>query len=277
MNETARADGDDGRPAGEGQPDDATPGRGLLATDAVLVRQHLVDGAREHVRQLVADHRPDEPGGTDWLLPGEDVATVSLFLGAEEPALLWYVEVTDDPWDAPAAELVARSPLFDAGLGEHVRGAATAVDAREEVVHAVNPSRPGVPENPDVVLVRLGVKPGPGTWLARGLAGAVDAMEGTWLHRRAERSSQAILEEERMWTETLWLERQGGAYTVRWYMEAEDMAHVQDAYDESERRVARWSEAVLDRLFEQPVATLSDPGTASEWELLAHATAPDRR
>jgi hypothetical protein len=255
-------------------------------TDAVLVRQPLspgpgADGAVETVLEAC---RPDDPAGTEWLLSGDDVVTVSLFLAEDDPALLWYVEVTDGPWRAAGEEVVARSPLFDAGLGELLEGDAVRagedddawVDARRLVVHAATPGRPGRPDDPDVVMVRVGVEPGLPAALARGVTRIVTALQGTALIRPVERSSTQVLLDERMWTETLWLEREAGRYVVRWYMEADDLAYVQDTYEDHGSRVARWSEGLLDRLFVQPVRTLSDPTTASGWTLLAHAASPGR-
>ena len=248
--------------------------------EAFVVRQPVAADETDAVRELVAEREPGSAVGTDWLLGGDGVATVTLFLEATggPDALVWYVEVTDGRWNAPEADLNTRSPLFDAGLDTHlVEADASGPDEVEQVVHMSNPNRPENPDGCDVVMVRLGIRPGAATWIARFLAGAVDRLEESWIHRRFEASSAEVIEDERMWTETLWLERSGGGYAVRWYMEADEMDHVQAEYERSDTRVARWSNVVLNRVFEQPIETLDDPVAASDWELLAHATNPEHR
>lgn len=247
-------------------------------TDAFVVRQPITAGKTDTVRALVGGRHPATADGTGWILSGPDVATVSLFLerGGSTDALVWYVEVTDGAWADPVQELLGRSPLFDAGLSEHLDDAVRGVDAAEQVVHAHNPARPGTPDGCDVVMVRLGIRPGPGSWIARLLARAINLLEGTWVQRKFEDSSADVIEDERMWTETLWLERSGSSYAVRWYMEADEMDYVMEAYEASDNRVARWSNDVLNRVFEEPIEALGDPRDVGDWELLAHATDPER-
>lgn len=249
-------------------------------TDVVLACQPLHSGVTAgDVAAVVETCRPVEPGGTEWLVDGDDVVTASLFLAADGPAVVWVLEVTDGARGDPAGEVVARSPLFDAGLDELLADDGSdrdPVDARELVVHAANPLRPGRPDDPDVVMVRLGVRPGAAALLARGLARAATTLLGTPLARPVERSATDLLVDERMWTETLWLEREGDQHVVRWYLEADDLAHSQEAFDANDSRVARWSEAVLDRVFLDDVDVVADPAGADGWTLLAHATDPER-
>ncbi|MFB6271058.1 MAG: hypothetical protein ABEH83_14025 [Halobacterium sp.] len=258
----------------------APPPEAYERTDAVYVEHPVRDGAADAVEALVASERPNGAADAAWLVDGGDVATVTLFLrnGDDGAALGWYVEVTTDAWDGPDAELRERSPLFDAGLAAHLdETARRRVNASEQAVHVCNPARPGTPDDPDVVLVRLGVHSGVPAAIARGLVAGIDLLEDTWLHRRLVAASGDVIEDERMWTETLWLERTRGDYAVRWYMEADDLEHVNEAYEESDNRVARWSDAVLSRVFEEPVQALGDPLAASDWTVLAHATDPANR
>jgi len=263
----------------------STAVEGSARTDAFVVRQYVAAGRADDLRDRIEAARPADgtAAATDWLLAGEDVATVSLFWDRRErasPALYWYVEVTDgSAWGDPAATLSERSPLV-ADLDDLLVGAPRVFGTDEEIVHAHNPARPGTPVSPDVVLVRVGIRPGFATTLFRGLVGAIDRLDDTPVGRQFEKSSVEVLEEERMWTETLWLDADDEAYdghSVLWYMEAEDMDVVTDAYEQTDNVMARWSELVLNHLFEQPMALLGDPRDASGYELLAHATNPTLR
>lgn len=263
-------------------------------TIGFVIRQPIAPGETPSVRDRIAEGRPADESGIAWLLPGDDVATVSLFLvrgdggtdegedenesGSEdEDALVWYVEVEDDgAWADPVAELARRTPLY-AGSEGSLAGAPRLYGDAEQVVHASNSSRPGRPESPDVVLVRIGIESGLATRVARLVAGAVDLLEGTRVARKLESSSGEVIEDERMWTETLFLDDADDDYAILWYMEADDMDQVMEVYETTDNRVARWSEVVLDFLFEEPMAALGDPMDASEYELLAHETNAARR
>lgn len=250
-------------------------------TRSFLLRQPIAASETHAVRDLVAGRRSGDEADASWLVPGDDVVTVSLFLDRHDgtgDALVWYVELADgDAWTDPAATLAGRSPLYDDGLERHLSGETALYGDAERVVHVHNPARPARPDPADVVLVRLDVEPGLGTWLARLLAGLVDALAGTWVERRLVAASGDVIEDEEMWTETLFLEASDGEYAVLWYMEAADMDRVVEVYETTDNRVARYSAVVLDRLFESPMATLGDPMAASDYELLGHGTNAARR
>lgn len=252
-------------------------------THAVLIRQPVTPNDVEAVRDRLDVMRPDEDGGSSWLLPGDDIVTVSLFLSdhdaardEHEIALVWYIETTT-AWTDPAATLRRRLASAAPGLGELVTAEATVYGAAEQAVHAHNPARPGRPGSVDVVLVRVELEPGVGTWLMRGITSLFDALDGTWADRKLKKSAVGVLEEERMWTETIYVDDPDRPTALLWYMEAEDMAQVVDVYETTDNAVARWSEVVLNRVLETPMTLLGDPMAASDYELLAHETAPERR
>lgn len=252
-------------------------------TNTVLVRQRLGEDDADAVRESVERQRSTEPG-TAWLVGGDDVATVSLFSETTDDAateLVWYVETVGDRWESPAGELERRSPLLDAGLTDTLAICDLAGrDATRQILHVQNPARPGTREDCDVVMVRMPIERRPGTWLVRALTGAYTRLAGTRLLRGFEQSAAGIVEAERMWTETLWLERTRSGYAVRWYMEADDMDRVMSAYEESDDRVARWSNSFASTVFGAPVTELGHPADAMDAdgrELLAHATAPELR
>jgi hypothetical protein len=243
----------------------------------------------------------DAGRGAEALLPGVNAATVSVFVreaDGDAPQLAWFVEHEEGPeWRDPAAAIRDHSPLFPAlaeALGD---GDATVVadtaPATAELVHAALPDRPvsfdagtselpvvgprkaGGSPRPDVVPLVLRVRGGLGSLFARALAGAFERTPG-WLEAKFESSSLDIMEAEGMYTETLLLERGEDGYRLWWYMESGGMEQVQDAYYESDSRIARLSERVLGWVLERPERVLVEPVAATEFDLLAHAVAPDR-
>jgi len=250
---------------------------GFGETHAVLVRQPITPERRGDVRDVIAERRPAD-GGTEWLLSGGDVVTVSLFCHHDDAgdALIWYVETTEE-WEEPATTVTDRVASAESGLDELVTGGATVYGADELAIHAHNPHRPGTPGTVDVVLVTVGLEPGPGTWLTRAITGLLDRLKGTWLGRKLQASSVEVLEEERMWTESIYVDDPARPTTVLWYMEAGDMNRVMNVYETTDNSVARWSEVVLNRIFETPMTLLGDPMDASDYELLCHETVAHRR
>ena len=233
----------------------------------------------------------DDPAG------GDDPAVSAVPAGSEDPTvgrptLTWYLEVPPDSsgWASPAARLLAVSPLFaDEAVRDAVdHGNAQVFSAAEAFVHARLPERPGTPDPVEVVLVRVPFEPGLPSLAMRGLAGLVRALRGTWVEDRMEAESREVLVEEGMWTETLWLVADGRDSAGRsgprtsagagllWYMEAEEMERVMDAYEDSETFVARASEWLAERVLAEPLSALGDPAAASDFELLVHLTDPDR-
>lgn len=252
-------------------------------TDAVLVRHRLRHGVADTVRAFVERHRPDEPG-VAWLAGGDDVVTVSVFLEANDDAtadLVWFVETAGDRWESPEEELERRSPLFETGLRDFLADDdPPSRDATRQLLHVHNPARPATHHDCDVVFVSVPIEHRPGGWVVRALAAGYTRFAGTRLVSGFEQSAASVVAAERMWTETLWLERTGDGYVVRWYMEADDMDRVMSAYEGSEVWVARWSNHAVSTVFGAPVADLGHPADAMNTdgrELLAHATEPELR
>jgi len=282
------SDADAARPT-ESTPDREARRRGAAGgnpvefarTTSFLVARPLAPGSAEAVRDRVDESRPDGESETARLVPGDDVVTASLFLAERDgrpDALVWYLEVErgDGAWTDPVAALGRRTPLYD-GAEELFTGSARLYGDPERMVHASNRSRPDRPEAPDVVLIALDIRPGVGTWLARSVAGLIDALRGTRIERELRAASGEVIEDERMWTETLFLAETDGEYAILWYMEADDIDRVMEVYETTDNRVARWSEVAFDHLLGTPLAALGDPAGASEYELLVHETNAARR
>lgn len=246
--------------------------------------------------------------GADAILPHPDVETVSLFrdTGKDTPILGWYVEHEDSSaWKDPATVIRDTSPLFEQGLegllsDSPPRVIADGSEGIQELVHATLPQRPrtypdqrsrlpilcGDPDGndarstdsndtPDVVLIRLKIRPGVGSALAR-LFGWLFDRTPEWLESRFETWTEPILEAEGMYTETLLLEHAAERYVLWWYMETGDMGQVYEAYEESDSRIARLSERVLGLALENPARIIQSPMITSDFELLAHAVSKDR-
>lgn len=276
-------------------------------TDPVVLRQRIAPGSADAVAELVREQLECRDGATvGALVPEDGVSTASLFVERTTDAtdsLVWYVEVEDaesHPWTDPVTAVVRGSPLFDAGLGDlldtpdSARVYSGSSNRAAVLVHAHYPDRPKSTEartdalpaflssadagpTPDVVLIRARVRPGWVTRFVRALAGLTDRLDDDgWVERKFEDWTEPVLEEEGMWTESLFLERTDGDCSLLWYMEAEDMKRVGEAYYETSNLVARISEVVLGRILEDPATVLDDPVTRSDFDLLAHAVASDR-
>lgn len=259
-------------------------------TAPIVVRQPL-RAEPESVRGAVEQRCVDGAGTPETLLPDATVVTCSLFLDGVhsnrpggEPALAWYLEVprAAREWTAPAARLLESSPLFegaDRQLVDH--GRSDVLGPTEYFVHGRLPGRPGRPDDPDVVLVTVPIEPGLATLAARGIDTLIRRLGGTWIESRMEAATREILEDERMWTETLWLraseatDGRDGCEIV-WFMEAASMAGVVDAYEASDTGLARGSAWVMDRIFAVPMDELENPLDIGRTELLVHLTDPDR-
>jgi hypothetical protein len=252
-----------------------------------------LDDLRETV---VAELDDTEGSGLAELLPLAGVSTVSLFVHEPDDGqtgLVWYVEHDrDERWRDPARIVREHSPLFRA-LAEHLTADEPTVVAEgspdaTSVVHMSVPGRPRAYANrtddlpavlsdddsdagvPDVVPLRLTIRPGLGSLFACALAGLIERTPA-WLEAKFEAASLDVLEDEEMYTETLLLERTGDGYDLWWYMEADNMEQVGEAYYETDNRVARVSEHVLGWVLERPEHALAHPTQASDFELLAHA------
>lgn len=264
-------------------------------TDACFVSWPLGVDAVDGLRATVARELDGADGsGVAELLPESGVSTTSVFIYHDHrPEFVWYVEHDGGgAWENPATAVRDASPLFPA-LTDHLAPRAATVVAdldpdAVEVVHASLPDRPNAYADrsgelptvlsgndadagvPDVVPLRLAIRPGLGSLFARVSAGLIDRTPD-WFEAKFEAASLDVMAAEGMYTETLFLERTPNGYDLWWYMESGSMAQVYEAYYESSSRIARVSEHVLGWVLERPERALAHPVEASDFELLAHA------
>lgn len=129
----------------------------------------------------------------------------------------------------------------------------------------------------EVVLLRLSVRPGLAERLARGLARVMNLFDDDGRVEGAfEEWSEPVLEDEGMYTETVYLDEGDHGQELLWYMEARSMDRVLEAYFETDNLVARVSEIVLNRLLVEPERMFEDPAERAGAEWLVHAVDPDR-
>lgn len=297
---------------------------------SLLVRQAVRRDRADEVAPFVVDYARDNASrGLSALLPGENVwtATVLLERGEFGPALWWYVELADGAdgsWSNPE-DAVGQSPLWAAGLADFLDlGPPIRVYGPDRfdsllVVHARHPDRPttyrtggdglaqpdgewspevvladdGPANVPDVVFVRWRLRPGPATWFMRGFARFANWVdEDSWLERKLTEWSEPVLEEENMWTESVFLER--GVQTspaatndrpevrrepgtaVLGVMETADMKGVPEGFYRTDNLVARVSEYVLGWIVEDPAQALRYEALQTDFEPLVHAVDPER-
>lgn len=250
-----------------------------------------VDAVTERVERTLAGSDPQR------LLGLEGASTASLFLdrSGSDPELLWYVEVPRTivaKWADPERTVADAFPIGHDALAEPSQ----ATD-RSLLVHAANPRRPrrlaadgsnsneagtlavavdGTVPGVDVDLVRMDLEPGLperfADWFAKVSRRVID---GELDLGRVEAWSGEMLDAERMYTESLLIERGDDGYAGYLYMEAADMQGVYDAYYDTRNPVARASEHLLGRLLRNPECVLEYP-LETDAELLAHAVNPDR-
>jgi hypothetical protein len=136
----------------------------------------------------------------------------------------------------------------------------------------------------EIVLLRMKVKPGISEWFVNGLARIMMAEQklmaeggavGRALRRWLNESVEPILKGERMYTESLFLERNDDDLFLLCYMEAESMAGIWEGYLDSGHPITWISEWVMERIFEEPEKLLT-PDVESDYPLLVHAWGPDR-
>lgn len=84
-----------------------------------------------------------------------------------------------------------------------------------------------------------------------------------------------MIDVENMFTESIFPERGVEGYALAWYMEADEMRRVYDAYYDTRNPVARLSAFVLDRILVDSNSILDYP-LDTDVEVLAHAVTPDR-
>ncbi|WP_331235332.1 DUF6176 family protein [Natronorarus salvus] len=92
---------------------------------------------------------------------------------------------------------------------------------------------------------------------------------GRGLRGLLNESVESVLREEGMYTESAFLDRSGDRLSVLWYMEAEDVGYVYEAFIDSDHAATR-GERFLQWLFEEPDRILSTD-VESEYPLLLHA------
>ena len=283
------------------------PRGGIDVFDHVIVRQPLRPGRTDTLRDRLASWVGNvADGDARSLLPVDGVHLVTLFLdcggfaaGTDGDALVWYIEVRDrgvDPWTDPVAT-VRGSPLFDAdaGIGELLGAAATVHTAGHGgsrfVTHATNPKRreryasavgrplvaPVAGEDlpTPVALVSMPLRSRPrAAVVARGLDLVNRLKRSAWLRERY-RDATDVLEEERMYTESLLFDPTGDRPVLHYYMETEDMDRLYEAYEASNSWTVRLSDWMFRRFLERPEAFLAPP-LESDCEVLVHAVDPDR-
>lgn len=273
-----------------------SPDEGTIITErhatAVLVSRRIDPGHVETIENEISRTcLGSDPNRVRGL---EEASTASLFIDRSEtaPELVWYVEfprAVVDGWDDPQSTVADAFPV-DHDVLEPVDDP----DERTVLVHAVHPRRPrtiepgrsetdrslgesGVSTQPaaDVELVRMRLKSGLPERLADWFERLTQqVISGERTLDRLESWSAEMLEQERMYTESIVLDRHNG-YTLYQYMEADEMQQVYDAYYDTWNPVARGAEHLMGRLLENPACILEYP-LETEFELLAHAIAPDR-
>lgn len=294
---------------GPGRADPSTGGeaeRVFRATDPIAVRQPI-RGSVSTLRTALADHVPEGGAATtpDVLLPGSEVYTCSLFienLATDEDAgdstdtgpaatLSWFLEIPKGAagWNAPVARLLEDSPVFEDGDVRSAidHGRSQVFSADDAVFHERLPGRPADPAGLETVLLWMPLRAGLPTLATRAVTGLVRAVRDTWLEDRFEAAAVGLLEDEGMWTETIWLvraaERFGGADPppeygdhILWYMEADAMTEVMEAYDGTDNPVGRAGGWLANHVFPVQITDLDDPGRASSFDRIVHLTAPER-
>lgn len=250
-----------------------------------------VDAVTKHVERTLTESDPQRLLG----LEGASTATLFLDQSGGAPELVWYVEVPRAvvaEWTDPERTVADAFPIDHDALEEPTRST-----DRSLLVHAANPTRPrtlapsgsspdgarslavavdGTVPGVDVDLVRMRLRPGLperfADWFERLTRRVID---GDLDLGRIESRSAEMLDAERMYTESLALERGEDGYTCYLYMEAADMQGVYDAYYDTRNPVARVSEPLVGWLLENPECVLEYP-LESDAELLAHAVDPNR-
>jgi len=286
---------------------------GIDVFDSFLVRQPIIEGQTQTVRDLLAGWAAEnDDGDARTLLPVDGVTLVTLFLdegkfgwtdnGSRAPqrgnALLWYIEVVDDDadaWTSPDTTIRSVSPLFKGELEDSLTDRTTVHAAGRSghryITHVTNPHRKSryaravgrlmvAPVAGDelpipVVITSLVVKDGLTSTL---VAHAVDFVN--WLKKIDRIQSWArdeteTVEAEAVYTESLLLEGVGDRQVVHYYMETKDMDRVYRAFYQSDDWEARFSEWVMRRVLASP-ETFLEPPLETDCEVLIHAVDPER-
>lgn len=250
----------------------------IQKTPAYLIRQSLTPSTLQTIQNRIKSIA-DSDEEINEILPGSHIQTATVFLdrsSEDEPTLVWYIEVKQPHnWRDPITTLIERSPLFSSNSSEFGITNSECYGDNERFMSVFNPSRPSSSSN-DVVLLEMDIQPGFGSWLARLIGWIFGVISGTGIEEGFLESSGEIIKEEKMWTESLFLVNEDGRYTLWWYMEADDMTQVMDAYESTDNRIGRWSEKIFGKIFGKPLSMLSEPTEASNFETLVHLTGEDR-
>lgn len=254
------------------------------STTAYIIEQAIRPGKLDTLRELISDSKHQD--SVDELFPLTTVYTASLFVrcrGEKRDVLVWYLEVESEAAanvGNPEA-IVRESSLFDTGLDELLESLDTArVYSKGAdsglLVHETHPARNEVPPGDDVVLIRLDIRAGFGTWVMRRVAGMIWWLDGGRIAQRLQDSSSEVMEEEGMLTETIFIDKGDGELSLLWYMESDGQEQVLDAYYDTSNLVARISYVILGTVLERPEELLGNPHNYTNHDLLAHATDLDR-
>lgn len=271
-------------------------------TTALLVRQPIHVGETDQAVDVVTDrYQGGSNDRPDALLTGPDVVTGSAFVARPEDGpdeLVWYLEVgRGSPVSRAPRENFVASPIGDrladhldapvdwtvyshatgtlavhAALAGRPRSIETATSGQSQlVVRGTDAER-----SPDVVLVRVSLRPGVPDRVVRTVVRLIQQLDDIgWAERRVEGWVQPVLEQEAMYTESIFLARTDVATDLLWYMETADFGGAVDAYQDTSNLVARISDVVLSWAFEgSEVLRQRDPET--EFDPLVHAVDPGR-
>jgi len=254
------------------------------SSTACVIEQPIQPGKVDTLRELIKNS--EHQCSTDTLFPLCPVHTASLFVrcrGENGEALVWYLEVDSEVntgFDNPEA-IVRESPLFDSKLEECLESTGTTrVYAKGTdngvFIHEHQPTRDESEPGDDVVLIRLEIRAGFGTWIMRGVTGVVRWLDGGRIAQRLQDASAEVMEEEGMLTETIFIDKSDGRLALLWYMESEGQEQVLDAYHDTSNLVARVSEVLLGTILKRPNELLGNPHNYTNHDLLIHVTNPDR-
>lgn len=262
---------------------------------AIFSRYPIRAGRTEEIRSELADalgeaNDPERIVGLTDESRQFEPHTISIFLEsfAGRSFLVWHVEGS---WATTTRTAVIEdSPLFERLEPFLVTDAA---DAIEPAAYARHPDRPravprhtdGVPfvlgtddgtlDRPDVVLFRTKIRSGLPRWVLGGFQWLMDRLDDEGrIERWFDERTEPILDEECVYTETVFLQSLEGDYYYLNYLECESRERVYEAYHESENAIARVSEPIARWSLED--SSFLDAVPETPFELLVHAVSERR-